>query len=252
MSFVAPKLSGSWSEEQVLALQERFEDRDATDLLTWADRELDGPVMLASSFGLEDVVLIDLVARLDLDIQVFSLDTGRLHQETYDVIEAIRRRYEVDIAIYFPDTTRVEAMVREKGPNSFYDSVENRKECCYLRKVEPLKRALDGSSAWVTGLRRDQNVTRNKTPKIEIDRGHRGILKLNPLADWSANDVRQHIERFDVPYNELHDRGFPSIGCAPCTRPVEAGEDPRAGRWWWENPESKECGLHTKASRGSS
>ncbi len=245
MSTAALNFSGTWSTADLKALNERFEDASAFELLDWASEEFSGDVVIASSFGLEDVVLIDLVARHELEIDIFSLDTGRLHQETYDVMGRIRERYDREIEVYFPDRERVEEMVQQKGPNSFYRSRENRLECCYVRKIEPLGRALSDREAWVTGLRRDQNVTRKNTPKIELDRGHGDILKLNPLADWSEDDIRQHIDEFDVPYNELHDRGFPSIGCAPCTRPVEAGEDARAGRWWWEAPESKECGLHT-------
>lgn len=251
-TFSPPKFDAAWSNGDLKALQNRLEPASAIDLLRWAGEEFGGPVALASSFSLEDVVLIDLVARHDLPIGVFSLDTGRLHQETYDVMAKIRDRYDIDIDVYFPNRDRVEEMVRQHGPNGFYESKDHRLECCYVRKVEPLGRALSSVDGWVTGLRRDQNVTRAKTPKVELDRGHGHILKFNPLADWTAEQVREHIEEFNVPYNELHDRGFPSIGCAPCTRPVEPGEDRRAGRWWWEEPESKECGLHTEDTGATS
>lgn len=245
MAFTAPKIDQPWSTQELQALQKRFENASAVDLLRWAAEEFGDGVALASSFGLEDVVLIDLIARHELPIRIFTLDTGRLHQETYDVIDRIRQRYDIEFEVYFPDGEKVEELLRAKGPNSFYRSKEERVECCYIRKVVPLGRALSKCEAWVTGLRRDQNITRKNTSKIELDRGHGNILKLNPLADWSADDVARHIAEHDVPKNELHDRGFPSIGCAPCTRAVEPGEDARAGRWWWEKPESKECGLHT-------
>ena len=247
MSFQAPKLiQNNWSDDEVAELQERFARAPAVDLLRWAFDKFGNRVAFASSFGLEDVALIDLIAKEGVPIRIFTLDTGRLHQETYDVMARIRARYGLDLEVYFPNGERVEELVREKGPNSFYESRENRQECCFVRKIEPLKRALSTCDAWITGLRRDQNVTRQETPKIEVDRGNGNILKINPLADWSEDDIAAHIEARDVPYNELHDRGFPSIGCAPCTRAIEPGEHPRAGRWWWEKPESKECGLHTE------
>jgi phosphoadenosine phosphosulfate reductase len=178
------------------------------------------------------------------DFRVFTLDTGRLNQETYDCMDAIRERYGIQIEVFFPDSNGVEKMVRENGLNLFYNSVELRKLCCGVRKVEPLNRALKGLDAWMTGLRREQAVTRADVRRIELDEDHGNIIKINPLVDWSYGDVWDYIRRKSVPYNRLHKQGYPSIGCAPCTRAVKPGEDLRAGRWWWENPNAKECGLH--------
>jgi len=215
----------------------------AEQVVGWAVGRFGHRMVLASSFGAEDVVLIDLLMRVDPTARVITLDTGRLPQETYNVIDAVRERYGVRIAVFFPRAEAVQAMVAAEGPNLFYRSIENRKRCCEIRKTEPLGRALSGLDAWMTGLRRDQNVTRAVVDKLEWDEGH-GLAKLNPLADWSWDDVWRYIRAHNVPYNALHDRGFPSIGCAPCTRAVQPGEDLRAGRWWWEHPETKECGLH--------
>lgn len=223
-----------------------FEKMDATQLLEWGLKEFGSRVALSCSFGAEDVVLVDLLMKIDPKARVFSLDTGRLPQATYDVMAEIRARYNLAIEVFFPETAATEKMVREKGMNLFYESIENRKLCCNVRKVQPLKRALSTVDAWITGLRRDQNVTRSNTPKVEVDTGFGGILKLNPLATWTTQDVSDYIKKHNVPYNKLHDRGYPSIGCEPCTRAVKPGEDERAGRWWWENPDTKECGLHVK------
>ncbi len=201
---------------------------------------------VASSFGAEDVVLIDIMVKLDPTIRIFTLDTGRLNEETYEVMDKVRRKYGVSIESYFPQAQAVEKLEREKGFYSFRESIENRKECCAIRKVEPLNRALKGLDAWVTGLRRAQAVTRTTLQKVELDEAHNGIYKINPLADWSQEDIQNYIKKNAVPYNRLHDEGYPSIGCAPCTRAIKEGEDIRAGRWWWENPEHKECGLHIK------
>lgn len=229
-------------------LNRDYEGKSAQDLLGWALEEFSSDVALASSFGAEDVVLIDILWRLDPKSRVFSLDTGRLHEETYEVMEQIRDKYGIQIETYFPDTTAVEKLEREQGHYSFRQSVEGRKFCCGIRKVGSLNRALSGLKAWVTGLRREQAMTRTQTDKIEIDQAHGSIVKLNPLADWSEKQVWDYIHENKVPYNKLHDRGFPSIGCSPCTRAIKPGEDIRAGRWWWETPESKECGLHVKSA----
>lgn len=201
------------------------------------------PAALANSLGAEDMVLTDLIARDHPGINIFTLDTGRLPEETYALMERIAERYGVRLRIYYPDAASVERFCFEHGPNAFYDSVDLRKRCCHLRKVEPLQRALTGKKAWITGLRREQSVTRRDLPEFHFDPDH-GLYKFNPLANWSAEEVWAYIRRFNVPYNALHDRGYPSIGCAPCTRAVTAVEDIRAGRWWWENPETRECGLH--------
>lgn len=201
------------------------------------------PAALASSFGAEDMVLTDLIHRDRLPISIFTLDTGRLPEETHRLIEEVRRRYGTPITIFFPRHDAVERHVAANGPNAFYGTVALRQACCHMRKVEPLRRALAGKAAWITGQRRQQSPTRRDLPFQERD-AENGLMKFNPLADWSDEDVWSHIRRRHVPYNVLHDRGYASIGCAPCTRAIAMGEDVRAGRWWWENPETKECGLH--------
>ncbi|MFO1398929.1 MAG: phosphoadenylyl-sulfate reductase [Burkholderiales bacterium] len=203
------------------------------------------PAVFASSFGAEDMVVLDLLARHARGIGVFTLDTGRLPEETHALVARSRRHFGLPIDVYVPDAAALEAFVRTHGVNAFYDSVELRRQCCALRKTAPLARALAGKAAWVTGLRRAQSVTRSDLPLAEVDRVH-GIHKFNPLADWSEEDVWAYLRERGVPYNPLHDRGYRSIGCAPCTRAVAPGEDVRAGRWWWENPEHKECGLHRR------
>ncbi len=223
-----------------------LEGKSAREILEWAHEAFADKVALASSFGAEDIVLIDLLARIDPHVRIFTLDTGRLPQETYKVMEEIREKYGVKIEIYFPDAKLVEEMVNAYGPNLFYKGVELRKLCCQVRKVEPLKRALKGLSAWICGLRREQSLTREKIKEIEIDEVHDSIIKINPLAHWTEGMVWNYIKACNLPYNKLHDKGYPSIGCAPCTRAIKPGEDIRAGRWWWEKPEQKECGLHAK------
>ena len=204
------------------------------------------PAVLASSFGVEDMVLIDLIDRHDLDIGVFTLDTGRLPEETYRLIAETRQRYRVALSVFAPEAAAVEAYVANHGPNGFYESALLRQECCYIRKVKPLKRALAGKSAWITGQRREQSPTRRDLPFEEWDADN-GMAKFNPLADWSGDEVWDYIRRYSVPTNALHQAGYTSIGCAPCTRAIQPGEDVRAGRWWWENPEHKECGLHLQS-----
>ena len=222
-----------------------MEDKSAEEIITWTLHQFGTKAGLASSFGMEDMVLIDMISKLDGgDITIFTLDTGRLHEETYEIMEKVRIRYGLTIKTFFPDRNAVEGLVRDKGFFSFRESVDNRKECCYIRKVEPLKRALAQLDAWVTGLRRDQNVTRTNVAKVDQDADHENLIKINPLADWTQEDVEAYIEKHSVPVNSLHKKNYPSIGCAPCTRPINPGEDIRAGRWWWENPEHKECGLH--------
>lgn len=203
-----------------------------------------GPVQLACSFSVEDVAVIDLAHAAGVEIGIFALDTGRLNEETYQTAEAVRERYGVAIDWYFPQRETVECLERGKGLFSFFESLENRHECCRIRKVEPLGRALAGLSGWITGLRREQSVTRADIPAIEVDAAHGGILKINPLVAWTDAQVWDYAERQRLPINRLHRQGYPSIGCAPCTRAIQAGEHPRAGRWWWEDPENKECGLH--------
>jgi phosphoadenosine phosphosulfate reductase len=201
---------------------------------------------LASSLSKEDQILVDVIARLGLPLKVFTLNTGRLHAETLAVIAATKARYGLSIELFEPEKAAVLHYVKGYGENAFYDSVELRKACCNIRKVEPLRRALKGREAWITGQRREQSVTRAELPFEESDATHE-MRKFNPLADWTADDVNHYIKRYGVPVNALHERGYPSIGCEPCTRAIKSGEDDRAGRWWWENANSKECGLHIKS-----
>lgn len=225
---------------------EELEARTSEEVLKWALETYRNRVALASSFGAEDMVLIDMILKIDPKARIFTLDTGRLPQETYDVWERVLEKYGAKIETYYPDAASVEKMVHDHGPNLFYKSVELRKLCCRVRKIEPLNRALSGLSAWICGLRREQAVTRADVGKVEVDVGHGSMVKINPLADWTEAQVWAYIKRNDVPYNALHDRNYPSIGCGPCTRAVQPGEDIRAGRWWWERPEEKECGLHLR------
>ncbi|KQY11685.1 phosphoadenosine phosphosulfate reductase [Massilia sp. Root133] len=201
------------------------------------------PAVFASSLAAEDMVLTDLILKAGLPITIFSLETGRLHKETLAMIDKVKAHYGYDIVVMRPKQELVDEYVSKNGLNAFYDSVEMRKGCCYVRKVEPLGRALAGNKAWITGQRRSQSTTRLDLPVQEDDTAH-GLAKFNPLADWSEEDVWEYIRANNVPYNDLHDRGYPSIGCEPCTRAIQPGEDVRAGRWWWENADSKECGLH--------
>ncbi|MFO1346941.1 MAG: phosphoadenylyl-sulfate reductase [Rhodocyclaceae bacterium] len=203
------------------------------------------PVTFANSLGAEDMVLTDLIVKEKLAIEIFSLDTGRLPLETYDLMAKVQEHYGLKLKVFAPRAELLEPFVRENGINAFYDSVELRKGCCHVRKVEPLQRALAGKKAWITGMRAQQSATRDGLPVRAFDAGN-GLEKFNPLADWSEKEVWAYIKQNGVPYNALHDKFYPSIGCAPCTRAVTPGEDVRAGRWWWENPETKECGLHVK------
>ncbi|RYY57680.1 MAG: phosphoadenylyl-sulfate reductase [Chitinophagaceae bacterium] len=199
--------------------------------------------VFSSSLGQEDQVLTDIIFRNDLPVKVFTLDTGRLFSETYELYDRVLARYKKPVQVYFPDPADIETFVTVKGMNSFYESVENRKGCCYIRKVKPLDRALQGAKVWITGLRADQSANRESMPMIEWSE-EKQLYKFNPLIRWSLEEVLDYLKEFNVPYNPLHDKGFVSIGCAPCTRAVEPGEDPRAGRWWWELSQ-KECGLHS-------
>jgi len=202
------------------------------------------PVIFANSLGAEDMVLTDIINRHQLAIDMFSLDTGRLPQETYDLMQTVRERYKTPLRIYFPNVKQVEAYVAENGVNGFYESIELRKACCHIRKVEPLRRALYGKSAWVTGIRHEQAASRLSLKVSAYDMDNR-LQKVNPLLEWSNAEVWKYLKQNEVPYNKLHDKFYPSIGCAPCTRAITPGEDIRSGRWWWETPETKECGLHT-------
>lgn len=222
-------------------LQQKIEQVVA--VLTETIRDF-APVTFANSLGAEDMVLTDIIDRYQLDIDMFSLDTGRLPQETYDLMQVVRERYKTPLRIYFPNVKQVEAYVAEHGINGFYDSIELRKACCHIRKVEPLRRALQGKRAWITGMRSEQASTRSNLKVSAYDMDNR-MQKVNPLLEWSNAEVWEYLKHYDVPYNKLHDKFYPSIGCAPCTRAITPGEDIRSGRWWWEAPENKECGLHS-------
>ena len=232
------------SKDEVASLNATFEKAPPQEILRWALSTFGRQIALSWS-GAEDVALLDMMHRIDpASTRVFVLDTGRLNPETYELIDEVQSKYKVPIEIQFPDAAAVRKMVEEKGINLFYRSLANRKECCAVRKVEPLKIALSKLDGWITGQRRSQAVTRGKLAKVELDFQHDKIVKVNPLADWSTSQVFDYLKANGVPTNKLHAMGYPSIGCAPCTRAVKPGEDERAGRWWWENPDSKECGLH--------
>ena len=225
------------------AWQRQLSNASAEEIVSWAWQTFGSRVAFASSLGLEDQVLTEMLYRLAPQMNVFTLDTGRLYPETYELLQRIRNRYGLKIKIYFPEASEIEELVNASGPDLFRESVEQRKHCCRVRKIFPLRRALAGLDAWICGLRRGQASTRGAVQAVEWDEGN-GLVKINPLAAWSEIQTRAYLEEKKVPYNPLHDRGFPSIGCACCTRAVRPGEDIRAGRWWWEAPDKKECGLH--------
>lgn len=235
-------------EQLAQKLSEELKNKTAQEILSYFINEYDGEAGLATSLGVEDQVLTDMIAKIDKSTKIFTLDTGRVFPETYKVLDETNKKYGIKIEVYFPKAEKVEEMVNSKGINLFYESIENRKLCCGVRKIEPLKRALNKIDVWVTGLRKDQSVTRFFTPLVEWDEGN-NVIKVNPLLNWSEEDTWNYVNENKVPYNELHDKGFPSIGCQPCTRAIEKGEDVRAGRWWWEQPEHKECGLHVKEEK---
>ncbi len=233
------------TEDQIVSLNQEYGHLKPQELLEIFLNEYRGRIALASSLSPEDQILTHMVMGTDPDAEIFTLDTGRLFPETYDLMARTNARYKTHLRVYFPDKEGVEEMVNAKGINLFYESVGNRKQCCHIRKVEPLRRAFKDKNAWICGLRREQSVTRTHLRKIEWDADN-GMLKINPLIDWTSEQVWAFIKEHNIPYNPLNDKGFLSIGCQPCTRAVEPGEDERAGRWWWENPESRECGLHRK------
>jgi phosphoadenosine phosphosulfate reductase len=232
-------------EARIAAWNYRFAKASPQEVLEFFTVEFGDRLCLSSSMGLEDQVLTDMLVKINRDIRIFTLDTGRLFPETLNLIHETRKHYTVNVEVFFPDYRLVQEMVKEKGINLFYDSMEFRKQCCHIRKMEPLKRALDGMQAWITGIRKDQTINRFNTAVVEWDEGN-GLVKINPLYQWSEKMVWDYIHTQHVPYNALHDKGFPSIGCQPCTRAVTPGEDSRAGRWWWEDQGHKECGLHVK------
>lgn len=223
------------------------------EILTWAIGKFHPRLSLSCSFGNpEGLVLLDMMHRIEPASRVYVLDTGRLPQQTYDLIDRIRDRYDKRVEVVFPEPAALQAMVREHGMNLFYESLEKRRLCCALRKVEPNRGYLAELDAYVTGLRREQNVTRSDARHLEIDEGNGGILKINPLVGWSSDQVWHYVRENEVPVNRLHSEGYPSVGCAPCSRAVKPGDDPRSGRWWWESADTRECGLHVDEEAGGS
>jgi phosphoadenosine phosphosulfate reductase len=231
-----------FTADQIQQLNENL--KTPQEVLQWSLDNLHPRIAMASSFGAEDVVVIDMMMKINPKSRIFTLDTGRLNQETYDVMDEIRKKYDINIEVMFPDQNEVEQMVRVNGLNLFYNSAGNRKLCCGIRKVHPLNRMLSTLDGWITGLRADQTEVRLKANKIEIDEQHNGIIKINPIIEWTWEQTWDYIKKNNIPYNKLHDNGYPSIGCEPCTRAIKPGEPLRAGRWWWESDSQKECGLH--------
>jgi phosphoadenosine phosphosulfate reductase len=225
-------------------LLDKTKDFSIEETLSFLANEFKDKVVFSTSFGQEDQVITALIGKNNLPITIFTLDTGRLFQETYDVFHKTLKKYKKEIKVYFPEASEVENLLNQKGPNSFYESVENRKECCFIRKVAPLTKALKGNEIWITGLRAEQSENRNDLAAFEYD-AHFNIIKFNPLLKWTLKEVEDYLEKNNVPQNALHKKGFVSIGCAPCTRAIAPGEDIRAGRWSWESSH-KECGLHQK------
>lgn len=221
-----------------------YDQEPAPEVLAWALDRFHPSCALSAGGGAEGMALLDMAWRINPGVRIFTLDTGRLPQETYDLFDAVRERYGIQVEVLFPDNRDVESMVRDRGLNLMYKSVDLRLECCDVRKVRPMERYLDGLDAWITGLRRAQWKTRERVHKVEVDEAHGGMVKVNPLADWSRQQVWDYIHAHDVPYHSLLDQGYTSIGCAPCTRKIEPGENDRAGRWWWESDTEKECGIH--------
>lgn len=230
---------------QIEAWNQQMQGKSPQEIITFFLHHYEKRIALSTSMGLEDQALIHMVSEVDKKARFFTLDTGRLFPETYDLIDRTSRKYNITLEVFFPEAADVEEMVAEKGINLFYDSIENRKLCCHLRKIKPLMRAIKNLDAWITGLRREQAVTRKDLQVVEWDKAN-GLVKINPLIDWTEQQVWDYVNQHNVPINPLHKKGFASIGCQPCTRAIEPDEDIRAGRWWWENPETKECGLHKR------
>jgi phosphoadenosine phosphosulfate reductase len=226
-------------------LNNDFKNADAESIIKYFIDKYGTKAVLSSSFSIEDQVITHMLSKICKDPEIFTLDTGRLPNETYNLIDKTREHYNIKIVVYFPDSSMVEEMVKEKGVNLFYDSVENRKRCCHVRKVEPLKRALSEKEVWITGLRKEQSVTRENLNIVEYDSIYE-IIKVNPLLNLTEKQIWDYIKSNNIPFNQLYKQEYRSIGCAPCTRPVQEGGNIRDGRWWWENPDSKECGLHIK------
>lgn len=240
-----------FSEEEVERLNGEFEGSSPREVLEWASRNLGSGVALATSFQVQGMALLDMLVGTDPRARIFTLDTGRLPSQTYELMDRVRERYGVNVEVLFPDKMEVEEMVASRGVNLFYRSVENRRLCCQVRKTNPLNGFLRTLDAWISSIRADQTEQRAGARKFEIDYLHGRMLKINPILDWTMERAWDYVRENDVPYNELHDMGYPSIGCAPCTRAVGEGEDPRAGRWWWERDSDKECGIHFSRHEGS-
>ncbi len=238
------------TEQEVIQLAHTYETRSPQDVLQWTLERFGSQAALCTSLQADGMAILDMAWRIDPTVRVFTIDTGRLPQETYVLLDQVREKYNIEIEVYFPDATQVESIVLRHGTNLFYHSVQSRLLCCEARKVLPLQRVLNTVDAWVTGLRRDQSSTRTAVGKIELDNDHGGLVKVNPLAGWTEEQVWDYIRTHNVPYHPFYDQGYTSIGCAPCTRPTAAGEDPRAGRWWWETGVAKECGMHCSIESG--
>jgi phosphoadenosine phosphosulfate reductase len=230
-------------KHHITSIIQKTKVADLDEVLIELAKEFPGQVTFSTSFSFEDQVITHKILSKQLPITIFTLDTGRLFPETYSVWSATNERYHTHIKAFYPDHSLLEDFIAVKGPNSFYESVENRKGCCYIRKVEPLKRALKDNAIWITGLRAEHSADRHDMPQVEWDEGN-NVIKYHPILHWTTEEVKQYINQNNIPYNPLHDRGFVSIGCAPCTRAIRPGEDFRAGRWWWEDNTNKECGLH--------
>jgi len=232
------------SSHQIESLNELWKNLPANEIIKHALDFFGDKITFATSLGAEDQVITSMIASISKSANIITLDTGRVFPETYDLLHRTINRYQIPIKAYYPDASKVEDMVNAKGINLFYESIENRKLCCHVRKILPLQRALKDKEAWITGLRKEQSVTRTDLKIVEWDNAN-GLIKINPLLEWSEKQLWDYIKENDIPYNKLHDQGFPSIGCQPCTRAIQKGEDLRSGRWWWEMPDSKECGLHS-------
>ena len=226
-------------------IQKLIKNKSPEEALALLAELFPNEIVFSTSLGCEDQVITHQIFSNELNIEVFTLDTGRLFAETYSVWNSTLDRYKKTIKVYYTNTDSIQELVSKKGPSSFYESAENRKECCYIRKVEPLKRALKGKKIWITGIRAEQSDNRNDMPQLEWDEANQ-IIKFHPILNWTLKEVKDYIFKYNIPYNPLHDKGFVSIGCAPCTRAIKEGEDFRAGRWWWEDKSKKECGLHSK------
>lgn len=258
LSTVHPRAASARGRISAVVLEEvrsgRLNGLRAPDILAWGFQRFAPRISLSASFGSPDgMVILDMMHQLDPGkARVFTIDTGRLPQETYNLMDRVRERYEIEVEVYFPDPERVQRMVRANGLNLFYETEDKRRLCCAVRKVEPLERALADLDAWISGLRPEQSPTRSGVAPVEIDDVHDGRIKLNPLAGWTKEDVWDYVRKHAVPVNALHAQGYPSVGCAPCSRAIREGEDERAGRWWWERPENRECGIHTGYERDGS